>query len=206
MKRLFWGAIALTFALAGCVQAEERADGGRADQPAGETTAASGALAEAFVEAARVHAMVARNNPSGATAAVSALRTDLDLAKENAPLAEQSRINELDQLAIQTQQAIDTNPSGALQASGRLVDEMQVALGGAPSELSPSGGGAGSTLDMRERRDALPPDAPAGSQAAPNQPAPHASAPGAMDGPAGPMSQPAPGAQPGAGAPAPTAP
>jgi hypothetical protein len=212
MKRLFWGAIALTLALAGCVQAEERADGGRmsADQPAGET-ATSGALAEAFVEAARVHAMVARNNTSGATTAVNELRTDLELAKENAPLEVQSRINELDQLAIQTQQAIDTNPSGALQASSRLIDEMQVALGGAPSELSPSGGGAGvgPHLGTPEGRDAVPPNDRAVPPAAPDRNAPDApinQAPGTMNGPGGTMSQPAPGTGSGTGAPANAAP
>lgn len=163
MKPTGLGLIALTLALVGCQSGvDERADSGQA--PAGQTAEnveqSRGQLGEAFVEAARVHAMVARKDSGGANKAVRELRDELATAKATAPLDIQSRINELDQLAIETQQAIATNTPEALETSGRLVDELQLAMGG-------TGGGAGLGPD-RMRLEASPPAGTVVPPAAPN--------------------------------------
>jgi uncharacterized lipoprotein NlpE involved in copper resistance len=198
MKRSIWGALALTLALAGCNQPAPDGDQTTTttttttEQTAENQAQSRGELANAFVEAARVHAMVAKNDANGATNAVRELRNELATAKANAPLDVQTRINDLDQLAIETQQAIATNTPEALQTSSRLVDQMQVALGGTPADMSPAGGGAGPGSDLTpltpEQDDTVP-----GQDGIDRQP-------GTLDQEPGSMNRPGTGTPPGAGA------
>lgn len=177
MKQAIWAAIA-AMALVGCNQPSTEQQGAetRPGQTAqGETPEARAELADAFLEAARVHASLVRNDSSTATAAIRQVREELASAKTVAPLDTQARINELDQVAIETQQAIERNEPGAYQASERLVDQMQVAMSGAAPGMSPEGGGAGTApgvgTETESDTQVVPPPAE-GPDGTMNQPAP----------------------------------
>jgi hypothetical protein len=150
MRHSLWLAIALATTLAGCNQprTEERATSGEAPPASEHQTAATGDMADAYVEAARAHASLVRNDTSAATTAIRQVREELAVAKSDAPLETQTRINELDQLAIQAQLAIEGDTPEALQASERLVDQMQVALSPGGLQEGPTGGGAGTSVDQ----------------------------------------------------------
>jgi hypothetical protein len=146
MKPTRWAAIALTLALAGCQPGADQQAGN--NQPREGSTAASADLADALVEAARVQASLAREDRATANTAIRQLRDELAAAKAASPLDVQSRINALDQVAIETQQAIESESPEAAQRAERLLDETQLALAGGEPGQAPTGGGAGRSGQM----------------------------------------------------------
>ncbi|MNS21721.1 hypothetical protein D3C72_534900 [compost metagenome] len=170
-----WAAIALTLALAGCQPGIDQQAGN--NQARQDSPAASADLADALVEAARVQASLARNDRTTANTAIRQLRDELAAAKAAAPLDVQSRINALDQVAIETQQAIEAESPEASQRAERLLDETQLALAGGEPGQAPTGGGAGRSGHMDGEPHMLEPGgmgpapgAPMDSPAQPNQP------------------------------------
>lgn len=146
MKPTPWAAIALTLALAGCQPGTDQQAGN--NQTRQDSPVASADLADALVEAARVQASLVREDRTTANTAIRQLRDELAAAKAAAPLDVQSRINALDQVAIETQQAIEAESPEASQRAERLLDETQLALAGGEPGQTPTGGGAGRSGQM----------------------------------------------------------
>lgn len=158
MKATPWAAIALTLALAGCQPGtDQQAGNTQSEQAAGQGSPVTQAdLADALIEAARVQASLARDDRTTANAAIRQLRDELAAAKSTAPLDVQTRINALDQVAIETQQAIESESPEASQRAERLLDETQLALAGGEPGQVPTGGGAGRSGELEGETGGVP--------------------------------------------------
>lgn len=139
-------ALAAWLALFGCYQprTDESAGGGGgpgATPQATDVQQARNRLGEAYVHAARTHADVVRGNFDGAIGAIRDVRAELLQAKQAARLDTQSRINEMDQLAIRVQRDIERRSLTSYQATEKFVDQMQDLLASVPPQPIPGGGG-----------------------------------------------------------------